>query len=105
MENTIEKPSENYNAPNLEKGMIILELLATSNKAMTLNEITKASKVSQTTVYRILQTLVRLGYLLHNESSKRYKLSRKCLQLVSMPFRSRTNWMWYFPKCANYAMW
>lgn len=79
MEALTEKISENYNAPNLEKGLVILELLATSNKALTLNEITKASKASQTTVYRILQTLVRLGYLLHNESSKTYKLSRKML--------------------------
>lgn len=81
MEKIIEKPSEVYNAPNLEKGMFILELLATSKKAMTLNEITRASKASQTTTYRILQTLVRLGYLLHNEASKTYKLSRKMLTI------------------------
>jgi len=81
MENTIEKSTDNYIVPNLEKGMFILELLATSDSAMTLNEITKASRVSQTTVFRILHTLVRLGYLLHNESSKRYKLSRKMLTI------------------------
>ncbi len=81
MEKVIEKSSGNYKVPNLEKGLFILELLASSDKAMTLNEIQKASKVSQTTVYRILHTLVRLGYLHHNESSKRYKLSRKMLTL------------------------
>lgn len=81
MENTIEKSSDNYRAPNLEKGMFILELLASSNKAMTLNDIRKASKISQTSIYRILHTLVRLGYLLHDESSKKYKLSRKMLML------------------------
>jgi DNA-binding IclR family transcriptional regulator len=81
MEKETEKTSEIYNAPNLEKGMLILELLATSSKSMNLNEITKASRISQTTAYRILLTLVRLGYLLYDESSKRYKLSRKMLTI------------------------
>ncbi len=81
MENTGGKFSDNYKVPNLEKGIFILELLAGSNRAMTLNEIKMEVKISQTTAYRILHTLVRLGYLLQNETSKKYKLSRKMLTL------------------------
>lgn len=71
----------NYKVPNLEKGISILELLASNNKAMTLNDIKAEVNVSQTTVYRILHTLVRHGYLLYNETSKKYKISRKMLSL------------------------
>jgi DNA-binding IclR family transcriptional regulator len=71
----------NYTVPNLEKGIAILELLAINNRAMTLNDIKSEVDVSQTTVYRILHTLVRHGYLLYNDSSKKYKLSRKMLSL------------------------
>jgi DNA-binding IclR family transcriptional regulator len=81
MENKGKIFSDNYKVPNLEKGIIILELLAVSNKSMTLNEIRMEVKISQTTAYRILHTLVRLGYVLHDESSKKYKLSRKMLTL------------------------
>jgi DNA-binding IclR family transcriptional regulator len=71
----------NYKVPNLEKGILILELLANSNRAMTLNDIKAEVNVSQTTVYRILHTLVRHGYLLYNDASKKYKISRKMLSL------------------------
>jgi DNA-binding IclR family transcriptional regulator len=70
-----------YKVPNLEKGIAILELLAFTNKAMTLNDIKAEVDVSQTTVYRILHTLVRHGYLLYNDTSKKYKISRKMLSI------------------------
>lgn len=70
-----------YKAPNLEKGIAILELLAFTNKAMRLNDIKTEVDVSQTTVYRILHTLVRHGYLLYNDSSKKYKISKKMLSI------------------------
>jgi DNA-binding IclR family transcriptional regulator len=80
MEN-VAKTNDNYKVPNLEKGIMILEMLANANKAMTLHEIKMEVGISQTTAYRILHTLVRLGYLLHNESSKKFKFSRKMLTL------------------------
>jgi DNA-binding IclR family transcriptional regulator len=70
----------NYKVPNLEKGILILEMLAQS-KAMTLNDIHAEVDISKTTAYRILHTLVNHGYLLYNDASKKYKLSRKMLSL------------------------
>lgn len=70
---------ESYKVPNLEKGIAVLELLSFVGAGMTLQEIKVELEISQTTAYRILNTLVRLGYLLYNETSKKYRLSRKML--------------------------
>lgn len=85
MENTREEIEESYKVPNLEKGVAVLELLSYSNTGMTLQEIKTELDISQTTAYRILNTLVRLGYLLYNESLKKYRLSRK---MLTVGFRS-----------------
>lgn len=88
MENTLpnlEKTDENYKVPNLEKGIAVLEYLSLHPMGDTLQEIKTTLDISQTTAYRILNTLVRLDYLLYNEDSKRYRLSRK---LLTLGFRS-----------------
>ena len=84
MENLIsnmEKSEENYKVPNLEKGIIVLEYLSNFPDGKSLQEIKKSLNISQTTVYRILNTLVRMDYLLYNDDTKRYKLSHKLLCL------------------------
>lgn len=81
----MEKTEENYKVPNLEKGIAVLEYLSFQTKGETLQNIKAALDISQTTTYRILNTLVRLDYLLYNEDTKRYKLSRK---LLTLGFRS-----------------
>lgn len=81
----IEKPEENYKVPNLEKGIAVLEYLSLNNQGKTLQEIKVDLSISQTTAYRILNTLVRLDYLIYNDETKRYKLSRK---LLTLGFRS-----------------
>ena len=81
----MEKQEENYKVPNLEKGIAVLEYLSCQPSGETLQEIKVALDISQTTAYRILNTLVRLDYLTYNEDTKRYKLSRK---LLTLGFRS-----------------
>ena len=71
----------NYKVPNLEKGLAVLDYLSYSYKGKTLQEIKADLDISQTTAYRILNTMVRLEYLLYDEDSRRYKLSRKLLTL------------------------
>lgn len=88
MENTLpnmEKMDENYKVPNLEKGIAVLEYLSLRSVGETLQDIKSALDISQTTAYRILNTLVRLEYLNFSEDTKRYKLSRK---LLTLGFRS-----------------
>jgi DNA-binding IclR family transcriptional regulator len=77
----MEKTEENYKVPNLEKGIAVLEYLSLYPEGKTLQEIKSALAISQTTAYRILNTLVRLEYLNYKEGSKRYKTSLKLLNL------------------------
>lgn len=72
---------EQYKVPNLEKGLAVLELLSCSCSGMTLQEIKIELEISQTTAYRILNTMVRLGYLLYNEKMKKYRVSKKLLAM------------------------
>ena len=52
-----------YLIPVLTKSLDILELLQAENQPMVLEEIHKKTRVSKTTVYRILKTLVHRGYV------------------------------------------
>lgn len=77
----MEKSEENYKVPNLEKGIAVLEYLSLYSTGKSLQDIKSELDISQTTAYRILNTLVRLGYLIYNDDTKHYKLSRKLLAL------------------------
>lgn len=81
----MEKADESYKVPNLEKGIAVLEYLSLHPAGETLQDIKSALDISQTTAYRILNTLARLDYLTFNEDNKRYKISRK---LLTLGFRS-----------------
>jgi ribose transport system substrate-binding protein len=52
-----------YLIPVLTKSLDILELLQNENRPMVLEAIHKRTKISKTTVYRILKTLVHRGYV------------------------------------------
>ncbi len=52
-----------YLIPVLTKSLDILELLQTENQPMVLEAIHNRTKISKTTVYRILKTLVHRGYV------------------------------------------
>lgn len=75
----MENQDSNYKVPNLEKGLAVLDYLSYSAKGKTLQEVKEDLEISQTTTYRILNTMVRLEYLIYDEDSRRYKLSRKLL--------------------------
>lgn len=77
----MEKKDTGYSVPNLEKGLAVLDYLSYSYQGKTLQEIKDDLEISQTTAYRILNTMVRLEYLMYEEDSRRYKLSRKLLTL------------------------
>jgi ribose transport system substrate-binding protein len=52
-----------YLIPVLSKALDILELLQAENRPMTLEAIHRQTRVSKTTVYRVLKTFVHRGYL------------------------------------------
>ena len=57
------KTTRLYLIPVLTKALDILELLQGRNEPMVLEAIHKQTKISKTTVYRILKTLVHRGYV------------------------------------------
>ncbi len=75
----------NYKVPNLERGLEIMELLADCPLGLSIQEIKNRLKLSQTTVFRITQSLLQLGYLGRNEESKHFFLTRK---MLTVGFRS-----------------
>jgi DNA-binding IclR family transcriptional regulator len=69
-----------YRAPALDKGLDILELLAASDESYSQAEIAKALGRSPNEIYRMLDRLVRRGYV-HKISGERYELSLKIFAL------------------------
>lgn len=75
------KTETNYKVPNLERGLAILELLAEHRTGLTIQEIKNKLQLSQTTVFRITQSLLQLGYLGRDEESKIFFSTRKMLSI------------------------
>lgn len=73
--------SDKYRAPALEKGLDIIELLASHGEGLTQGEVAKALNRSQSEIYRMLTTLVRRGYVARSLSGDRYALSLKMFSI------------------------
>jgi ribose transport system substrate-binding protein len=90
---TLRKSRRLYLIPVLSKALDILELLQSENQPMTLEAIHRQTKISKTTVYRVLKTYVHRGYLAQSPDGLYRQVSRpKKLrfgfggQSVDMPF-------------------
>lgn len=70
-----------YLIPILSKALDVLEMLEEQNASMTLEDVYQRTKISKTSVYRILKTLVHRGYVAHGETGE--------YRLVSRPKRLR----------------
>ncbi|MGS0523898.1 helix-turn-helix domain-containing protein [Zobellia nedashkovskayae] len=60
-----------YNVPNLERGLSIIELLATQPKGLTLAEIIEKLSIAKSSAFRIVSTLIFKNYLQKNETTKK----------------------------------
>jgi ribose transport system substrate-binding protein len=65
-----------YLIPILTKALDILELLQQENEPMVLEAIHKRTRISKTTVYRILKTLVHRGYLTQTKDGMYRQVAR-----------------------------
>jgi DNA-binding IclR family transcriptional regulator len=72
---------DKYRAPALDKGLDILELLATTEEGLSQAEIAKALDRSPNEIYRMLDRLVRRDYVrrIHGD---RYELTLKLFELA-----------------------
>jgi len=76
-----EAGNDRYRAPALDKGLDILELLSGTDAGLTQAEIAKALERSPNEIYRMLDRLVRRGYVVRTEA-ERYELSLKLFALA-----------------------
>ena len=77
------KDNDRYRAPALDKGLDILELLASVDGGLTQVEIAKALGRSPNENYRMLDRLARRGYVVRNEA-ERFELTLKLFGLAHL---------------------
>lgn len=70
-----------YKAPALEKGLDILELLATTSSPMTLTQIVNQLSRSHGELFRMIQVLEFRGYIEQDSSADGYLLSDRLFSL------------------------
>jgi ribose transport system substrate-binding protein len=82
-----------YLIPVLSKALDILELLQAENQPMTLESIHRRTRISKTTVYRVLKTFVHRGYLAQSPDGLYRQVTRPkkmrfgfAAQSAEMPF-------------------
>jgi len=76
-----EEDDRRYKAPALEKGLDILELLATTSSAMTLTAIVNQLGRSHGELFRMVQVLEFRGYIEQDSSADGYLLTDKLFSL------------------------
>lgn len=73
--------TDKYRAPALDKGLDIIELLATTEEGMSQAEIGKALDRTPNEIFRMLDRLVRRAYV-RRTSEDRYELTLKLFELA-----------------------
>lgn len=67
-------------APNLQRGLQVLEFLATSQGSASVTELAERLGFPTASLYRIASVLTDMGYIARDPSSKRYRLTNKMLR-------------------------
>jgi IclR family KDG regulon transcriptional repressor len=70
-----------YTVQTVQNAMQILRLFTIDKREWMLTEIAREKGMSISTTKRLLQTLVKYGYVIKNQKSKKYKLSLSILSL------------------------
>lgn len=76
--------ADKYRAPALDKGLDILELLASQPQGLTRAEIVKEMGRGPSEIYRMLERLVARQYVRRSAGGDRYALSLKLFALANM---------------------
>jgi len=67
---------------SLERGLTILTILAKAGSPMTLNDIAASFKIDRSSVFRLIKTMVKAGFIYQDIDTKRYSLGFKVLELA-----------------------
>jgi IclR family pca regulon transcriptional regulator len=74
-------PTSRYKIEALARGLEILSLFTTERPSLNLTEIVTATQLNKSTVFRLVATLVSLGYLERIPTSREYRPGLKVLHL------------------------
>lgn len=66
---------------SLDRGLKILDILAKSNKPLSLNEISAHFDIDRSSIFRLLGTLVQNNFVHQNSETKKYMLGFKIMEL------------------------
>lgn len=66
---------------SLSKGLRVLEAFTAERPEMTLSEVARAAAIDAGTAFRMLNTLVMLGYVARTPEGKRFRLTLKVIDL------------------------
>ena len=66
---------------SLSKGLRVLEAFTAEQPEITLSEVARAAGIDAGTAFRMLNTLVKLGYIARVPDSKRFRLTLKVIDL------------------------
>ena len=72
------------NVQVLDRGLDLIELLATAEHGMTISELVAATGLPKSTVHRILATFTNRHYVEKNEETSVYSLGYKFVELASL---------------------
>jgi IclR family pca regulon transcriptional regulator len=73
--------NKQYFSKTLEKGLIILDLFDRDHQHRSLTEISRLTGINKTSTYRLVNTLVQLGYLRKNINNKSLRLGPRAFVL------------------------
>ncbi len=76
--------------PALERGLAILEAVAKSRSGLTLSQLTRALDLPKSSVFCLLLTLERAGYLHRNAVTKRYQCEMKLVRIAGQALEGIT---------------
>jgi DNA-binding IclR family transcriptional regulator len=83
--NKIELPEEEmqdkYQVPGLERGLRLLCEFSRQDKSLSAPELARRLSVPRSTVFRLLTTLERMGFVERNEGGRDYRLGMAVLRL------------------------
>jgi DNA-binding IclR family transcriptional regulator len=75
------KSTPKYRAPALDKGLAILELLASSSAPLSINAIAEGVGRSRGEIFRMLLVLEERGYIIRGEGESGYSLTNRLFRL------------------------
>ena len=70
-----------YTIPNLHNALVLVELISHQSKGMNLSEMIQQTNIPKTTLFRMCSTLMDAGYMMKDEESGNFILSRKFLRI------------------------